>query len=166
MDLLAKYTSLFTLVTVVLGWIVVNWQNNNREERKEVRSSLSDAVEEIIALEDKAVEYHSADSRSLEYEREITKRITRLSSRIRHLGIESEGLRRLFIRFKQSMTLDNFETSRFSKQNPDSEILEMISMHSEQLQDELEAQFSRLFRGPFLHRVSASIRQFLMNCKP
>ncbi|WP_110946436.1 hypothetical protein [Pseudomonas bohemica] len=166
MDLLAKYTSLFTLMTVVLGWIVVNWQNNNREERKEVRSSLSEAIEEITSLEDEAVKYHSADSRSAEGEREITKRITRLSSRIRHLGIESDESRRLFIRFKQSMTLDNFETNRFSQQGTDSEILEMISMRSEELQDALETQFSRLFRGPFLHRLAASIRQFLMRCKP
>jgi predicted nuclease with TOPRIM domain len=153
-------------MTVVVGWIVVNWQNNNREERKEVRSSLSDAVEEIINLEDQAIEYHSAESRSKDSEREITKRITRLSSRMRHLGIESDGLKRAFIEFKKSMTLDNFETSRFAKQGADSEIIELISMYSEQLQDELEAQFYRSYRGPFLHRVSASIRQFLMRCKP
>ena len=76
MDLLAKYTSFFTLVTVIVGWIVVNWQNNNREERKEVRSSLSDVHEEITKLEDIAIEYHTAESRSKTNEREITKQIT------------------------------------------------------------------------------------------
>lgn len=166
MDLLAKYTSLFTLVTVVTGWIVVNWQNNNREERKEVRSSLSEALEEIINLEDVSSEYHTGSSREISAEKEITKKITRLSSKVRHLRFESPRINKLFIKFKQSMTLDNFETNRFSTQDLDSEILELISMYSEQLQDELEAEFSRSYRAPFVYRFASAIRRFRMWCKP
>lgn len=166
MDLLAKYTSLFTLATVVIGWIVVNWQNNRREERKEVRSSLSEVIDEIIKLEDLAVEYHTAESRLKESEKDITKKITRLSSRFRHLRFQSTALKNLFIKFKQAITLDNFETNRFVSQGSDSEILELVGMYSEQLQDELESEFSRSFRAPFVYRSAAAIRRFLLWCKP
>lgn len=166
MDLLAKYTSLFTLLTVIVGWIVVNWQNNNREERKEVRSSLSEVLDEITKLEDNAVEYHTSASRSTTIEKNITKLITRLSSKVRHLRLESGKLNKLFIRFKQAITLDNFETRRFITQGQDSEILELIGMYSEQLQDELESEFSRSFRAPFFYRLASAIRRFWMWCKP
>lgn len=166
MDLLAKYTSLFTLATVIIGWIVVNWQNNNREERKEVRSSLSDVLEEIIGLEDLAVEYHTAQARSNPKEREITSKITRLSAKVRHLRFESSAIKNLFIKLKQAITLDNFETNRFVTQGLDSEILELIEMYSGQLQDELESEFSRSFRAPFAYRLASAIRRFLIWCKP
>lgn len=151
---------------MVVGWIVVNWQNNNREERKEVRSSLSEVIDEITELEDLAVEYHTAAVRSTTNEQDITKKITRLSSKVRHLRLESGKLNHLFIRFKQSITLDNFETSRFVTQNKDSEILELIGMYSEQLQDELESEFSRSFRAPFFFRLASAIRRFWIWCKP
>lgn len=166
MDLIAKYTSLLTLITVIIGWIIVNWQNNNREERKEVRASLSATLEEIVVIEDLAIEYHCAAVRSKIQEKEITKRITRLSSKVRHLRFENKGINTTFIKLKQAMTLDNFETNRFKSQDLDSEILESIGMYSEQLQDELESEFSKSFRAPFIYRLASAIRRFRAWCRP
>jgi hypothetical protein len=166
LELLSKYTSLITLITVIFGWIIVNWQNNRREERKEVRSSLSSIIEEITSIEDLATTYHSADSRDRDNEKLINQKITRLSAKIRHLRFESIEVNNLFIELKKSITLDNFETSKFIQQSPHSEIIDSINLYSEQLQDLLETEFSNNFRGTFLDRLAASIKRFRSASRP
>jgi hypothetical protein len=166
LELLSKYTSLITLITVVAGWIIVNWQNNRREERKEVRSSLNGIIEEITEIEDLSIAYHSAESRDQVIEKAITQKITRLSAKIHHLRFDSLDAKNLFIELKKSITLDNFETRKFIQQTHDSDIVDSINLYSEQLQDILETEFSNNFRGTFLDRLASSIKHFRTACKP
>jgi predicted nuclease with TOPRIM domain len=155
-----------TFITVITGWVIVNWQNNKREERKELRSSLNDIVTNIEALEEDAIRYHTSLDRNIPLEKSITLKITRLSAKVRYLRFESESLKSNFIELKKSITLDNFETSRFSQQTPESDLIDSISYSSDQLKDSLEDEFSKLYRGPLRYRLSAGIRNFLTSCKP
>lgn len=166
MDLLNKYTSLLTLITVITGWIIVNWQNNKREERKELRSSLNEIISSIENLEEDAIRYHTSLERTVNLEKTITLKITRLSSKIRYLRFESDSLKRSFIDLKKSITLYNFETKRFSQQTLESDLVEDINYASDQLKDALENEFSKLYRGPFRYRISAAIQNFLISCSP
>ncbi|WP_223630183.1 hypothetical protein [Pseudomonas atacamensis] len=166
MDLLNKYTSLLTLITVITGWIIVNWQNNKREERKELRSSLNDIGAAIETLEEDAVRYHTALERNKPLEKSITLKIARLSAKIRYLRFESDLLKLNFIELKKSISLDNFETNRFCQQTPESDLVDCISYSSDQLKDTLEDEFSKLYRGPLRYRIATSIRSFLTSCKP
>lgn len=166
METLNKYTSLITLFTVVLGWLIVNWQNNKREERKELRSSLTDISKNIEGIEDSAITYHTSLARTLPLEKTINLNISRLSSKIRHLRFDSENVKLSFIELKKSITLDNFETNRFAQQNSDSEITDSIRLACDKLKDSLEDEFSKHYRGPFRFRISAAIRSFLISCKP
>lgn len=166
MDLLTKYTSLITLITVITGWIIVNWQNNKREERKELRSSLNDIIESIEQLEEDATRYHGSLERSLPLEKSITLKITRLSARVRYLRFESPVLKLRFIDLKKSITLDNFETNRFIQQPPESDLIDGLTFACDQLKDCLEDEFSKLYRGPLRYRLSAAIRNFLRSCRP
>ncbi|WP_145132499.1 MULTISPECIES: hypothetical protein [unclassified Pseudomonas] len=161
----SAYTNYLTPATVIIGWIIVNWQNNKREERKELRSALSEIVESIELLEDAASRYHQADERNSIMEKEINLKITRLSAKIRYLRFESQLLNNAFIELKKSITLDNFETSHFSKQEPNAEIIESIYYSADSLRDRLEEEFSTLYRGPLRYRISASIRNFLSSCR-
>lgn len=160
------YTSLLTPATVIFGWLIVNWQNNKREERKELRSALTEIIESTEVLEDAASRYHQADERNRKLEKELNLKIIRLSAKIRYLRFESEEVKYAFIELKKSITMDNFETSRFAKQDVDSDIVESIYFSADSLKDRLEEEFSTLYRGPLRYRVSAAIRNFLSSCRP
>lgn len=150
----------------MLGWIIVNWQNNKREERKELRSSLTDISKNIEEIEESAIGYHSAASRMTATEKSINLKISRLSSKIRHLHFENKNITPNFIQLKKSITLDNFETNRFIQQSAESDLIESISFSCDQLKDSLENEFSRHYRGPLRFRLSAAIRIFITSCKP
>lgn len=131
-----------------------------------MRSSLNDIIASIEAIEEDAIRYHTNLDRSIPQEKSITLKITRLSAKIRYLRFESEHLKSCFIELKKSITLDNFETSRFSQQIPESELIDSISYSADQLKDSLEEEFSKLYRGPLRYRISAGIRNFLASCRP
>lgn len=160
------FTSILTPITVILGWIIVNWQNNKREERKELRSALTEIIDHTVLLEDSASRYHQADERNISLEKEINLKITRLSAKIRYLRFESESIKLAFIELKKSITLDNFETNKFKKMDFDSDIVESIYISGDFLKDKLEDEFSKLYRGPLRYRLSAAIRNFINSCRP
>ena len=55
----------------VIGWAIVNWQNNRREERKEARALLDSAKKLAVELAAKAQDYMCQADRDEELEAEI-----------------------------------------------------------------------------------------------
>src|SRR5690349_14716858 len=82
-------TQFVTWLLVVLGWWIVSKQNDKREHRKEVRSDVTDAVEQIQGVEEMAHEYllqtsgRTKEARTLELQ--LKSRLQRIALALRRL---------------------------------------------------------------------------------
>lgn len=56
-----EYAPIFALVIVIIGWCVTNHQNNQREERKEIKAAVDALVKIIDSTTILAIEYYSND---------------------------------------------------------------------------------------------------------
>jgi hypothetical protein len=158
-----------TWALVIIGWLIVNWQNNRREERKEIRAALTKIFEDVSALQDEAITYHTSARRNFNLETKIVMMESRLSEHLSYLRIRSSSYTSEYSKFVDSITLDNFESSVFFRQAPSSIIVESIRDTSSELESALELEFSSLFRGNFVTKTAALIRQaieqqFIIGC--
>lgn len=136
-----------TWLLVVGGWLIVNWQNNTRERRKEVRTALDKLSARLDQLEKDAIKYHTSSQPQYDEANHIKIELQRIKKQINHLHIlalefEEDGM----VKLRQSITLKNFDTHTFSPQPPYSPILSGISSAKDVVIDRLESAFSTKFR--------------------
>ncbi|MBT8419232.1 MAG: hypothetical protein KJO08_00060 [Gammaproteobacteria bacterium] len=164
--------SLGTWIVIVVGWIVVNQQNNARETRKELRARLDVVQAWTFELVELAIGYHtdepkSPDKYSNKYqERRIKSRIDRVTRAVSALGRSTLG-KRLYrptheaFYFRQAVTLHNFETAEYKPQAPDSELVENIAMTAQSLVETLEEAYSERYHLAWLRRLRLWCRSTL-----
>lgn len=139
---------LAALCAVVLGWLIVNNQNNFREDRKEARDvmiKLQDLIESITSC---AESYHVAASADVAKAHKIKNDLAMASARLQRLhafGVGSEHAKGLFIEFRQSITAKNFDTASFSQQSHSSDTVLDISYFARLLFDELDGCYVNTF---------------------
>jgi hypothetical protein len=150
-----------TWALVIVGWLIVNWQNNRREERKEIRAALAKIFEDIDALQKEAITYHTSKRKNYNLETTIVMMESRLSEHLGYLRIRNSSYIHEYSSFVDAITLDNFQSSIFSRQAPSSVIVENIRDTSSELESALELEFSNLFRGNFVTKTAALIKQAL-----
>ncbi|MEG8233812.1 hypothetical protein [Pseudomonas orientalis] len=148
-----------TWALVIIGWLIVNWQNNRREERKEIRTALSKIFDDVAALQNEAITYHTSASRNFNLETKIVMMESRLSEHLSYLRIRNSSYTSEYASFVDSIMLNNFESSTFFRQAPSSIIIESIRDTSSELESALELEFSNLFRGNFVTKTAALIKQ-------
>lgn len=148
-----------TWALVIIGWLIVNWQNNRREERKEIRTALTKIFEDIKSLQDEAIAYHTSARRNFNLETKIVMMESRLSEHLSYLRIRNSSYTSEYSEFVDSIMLENFESSAFSRQALSSTIIESIRDTSSELESALELEFSSLFRGNFITKTAALIKQ-------
>ncbi|WP_146151436.1 hypothetical protein [Pseudomonas sp. R9.37] len=148
-----------TWALVIIGWLIVNWQNNRREERKEIRTALSKIFEDVAALQNEAITYHTSANRNFNLETKIVMMESRLSEHLSYLRIRNSSYTSEYASFVDSIMLNNFESSTFFRQAPSSIIIESIRDTSSELESALELEFSNLFRGNFVTKTAALIKQ-------
>lgn len=153
--------NLTTWVLVVAGWIILNWQNNRREERKEIRAALTDLVSEISSLEKLSIKYHKSENRNDKIELKITSLEKKLSEHLSYLRLRSSSYTAEYTAFVDSVMLENFQSAEFCRQEGNSEFIERIRDNASELESALELEFSSLFRGSFTTRFVSSVRHTL-----
>lgn len=133
-------------ILVILGWIVVNRQNNQRETRKETRSSLQDFYKALDELENAAISFHTHDQWSPEKAQTIRTTTERTLRRARMIA-DTLGITLIneCKEMRQAITLDNFDKSTHQPQQRDSEIILRIEDGRDRLFLELEKAFSAKF---------------------
>ncbi|WP_313226744.1 hypothetical protein [Stutzerimonas chloritidismutans] len=146
-----------TWFLVVFGWIIVNWQNNRREDRKEIRNSITAITTEIMVLESLAAKYHTGKQRSIKKENRITYSISRISDHIRHLGFLERVFDEDIGNLRSSITLNNFQTSDFQSQEIGSELVENIRDYCQVLANKLENEFAKKYKGILPDRIKYSL---------
>ncbi|WP_143516636.1 hypothetical protein [Pseudomonas sp. 1239] len=150
---------LVTWILVISGWVIVNWQNNRREDRKEIRAALTAVYSEIEKIQKAAIKYHKSAERNTKLEAKIVILDRRLSEHLSYLRLRQTSYIKCYSEFIDSIMLENFETADFTQQKEDSELIEKIRDNSSYLESALELEFSNLFRGSFSDKVMALARQ-------
>ncbi|WP_063030615.1 hypothetical protein [Pseudomonas yamanorum] len=148
-----------TWALVIVGWLIVNWQNNRREERKEIRTALAKIFDDIDSLQREAITYHTAKRKNFNLETQIVMMESRLSEHLGYLRIRNSSYMDQYSLFVDAITLDNFQSATFIRQAPSSLIIENIRDTSSDLESALELEFSKLFRGNFVTKTGALIKQ-------
>ena len=137
-----------TWVVIILGWFIVNHQNNKRETRKEIRTQLDIFTKKIKLLEDNSIRYHKnahhdpnlskTIKRDIDYLIKLTKRLKLLETTI---------LNRRIITFRKSITFDNFDNQdKHIKQNEDSPLIAAIYVSCDDFIDSLEHAYIKKFQ--------------------
>ena len=147
-------------VVAFVGWIVVNQQNNRREERKEIRAALGEIDKYLTRIVDLAVEYHKGAAHSPEGASLIRGLIQKFGIKVAHLHFYSDSVNRSMYEFRQSITYENFDTWKHVSQGDNSEIVEGINSAADQLVDDLETEFGLLFRQGFKIACAQEIKRF------
>lgn len=133
---------------VVLGWLIINRQHNRRETRKELRAQLDQVCKEIADVEHKATNYHLALTCDHALGRDIKIRLKRLGRSLKLLDLGKNRARNhRFVRFRQALTLKNFDTAHHEQQQIDSNLLDEIAIETENLVFFLEEEFSKKYRS-------------------
>jgi hypothetical protein len=104
---------------IFVGWYIINRQNNNRETRKEVRESLLSLYRHLDEIETDAIAYHTGDGDPL-LARKIKRDIDQIPGRISlaQRGSMKGRYAHHLIRFRQAITLNNFDTASFVQKEP------------------------------------------------
>jgi hypothetical protein len=119
---------------VIGGWLIVNWQHNCRETRKEVRSRV-DAFKKLVdELEDSAVEHHTNSQDPMRCAK-IKRSLVRISKELGLIAtfLSTDGALRKLIRLKQAITLKNFESHRYAPVAPGDPLVAEIGSAADDL---------------------------------
>lgn len=155
-----------TWALVVVGWLIVNWQNNRREERKELRAALSQMYEDIDSLQKKALKYHKSISRDLKLETKIIIMQKKLSEHLSFLRLRNSSFVGEYSNFIDAITLKNFESGAFMQQKQGSPILDSIIDTAIELESALELEFAMLFRKGFFTKTVTLVSQVIEEGAP
>lgn len=145
--------SFATLFVVVIGWVVVNRHNNNREFRKELRSAIDEAIKEVREITDYGVEYH-VNSKDKSLEAKIVLSLKSLNRRVDRLPLayyEKESIKFYLRGHKKSITgVNSFGADVLSTSSSGYYAIEIAGIinASDDLIDELERAF--LYKCSFL----------------
>lgn len=138
-------------VLVILGWWIVSSGHNRREDRKEVRASLTQIATLIRAIEENAHRYlvssaTSEESRTLSIA--IKRDLKRLSGDLQRFELSCKGTQYRFelIGFRQAITGGEFDSKRRAACAQDSVKLADVSSAADALVAVLEVAFASRFR--------------------
>lgn len=141
LDFFRNYYPMFNMIVIILGWVVINHQNNRREIRKEIRSALDKVQDLITDLTAKAIDYHT-NKRSKPAEEWIKARASLLSQRTQIIS-ETLGIDRTdaINQYKDALMKENFAAQQHPLDDTD-ELLKTIRHQAQQLSLTLEKDFA------------------------
>lgn len=138
---------LVTWFLILGGWFVVNWQNNRRESRKELRAAIDSLRSDILSLRTTSIKYHttmpvSGDGNAILV---LFKRLSRSTNRLNVKRREINSVGAYMNAFKQAVTLSNFQSHRHRVHHSGSDFIDLIECSVEELLDELEDCFCKKY---------------------
>lgn len=141
LDLIKNYPNLINVFAVIIGWWIINRQNNHRETRKEVRASVNEIQAMISGIEKSALHFHSnlySEEKKSRLIFEFRLMSVRAGLTTSVLGVE---LSSQITDLRQSIMTENWDKVGFNPVETNSVLLKTISLKSHELSDELEKSF-------------------------
>ena len=128
-----------TWLLIVTGWVVVHYLTLTRERQKEVRDLKMRLVDRILEVERRGCLFHQAAIFSPDEAGALVAEIGRISAEIARLPLSTLRVpKKAVVRFRASITLANFDLTRFQPQPATSLLLSNISLAAEGLINALE----------------------------
>lgn len=144
-----------TWLIVIVGWMVINDQNNKRETRKEIRARIDIVRKWIESAEIKAIEYHTSENNP-PLARSIKSDIARISSTVNSIeNILENDLPFLIFRFRSAVTLENFDATEHRVIEIDDDLIDGIAADTFALIDALEVGYSDKYHSHWLKRLKS-----------
>lgn len=134
----------FTSVLVVVGWIVVDNQNNKRELRREIRALIDNLITEIDELAERSFKFHKNSTFDAIESKQLKLRIQRIANNINRNSLVENS--KAIYHFRKSITGNNFDITIFRTQNDNSEILSLILEEKDELISALEEKYCNKYR--------------------
>ncbi|MEH3087689.1 MAG: hypothetical protein PGN26_14410 [Xylophilus ampelinus] len=128
-------------ILVVAGWIIVNWQNDKRELRKEARSNADAVKKTIIEVAEKGVMYWTNSKEDESYK--LTSTLDQIEVELQRFPIFKQGgyLASAFIAFGDAITDGNFESASRTAVLIDDQRIRRIYLKRNELMRTIEQQF-------------------------
>lgn len=142
-----------TPVLVVFGWLVVNHQNNKREDRKELRKFIDDLLLKIDELENSCVNFHTNKKYKDSLAAEILSGHTKITAQLGRSRLECLACYDAAIAFHESFSEYNFAANEFKKQQHDSDLINNIHTQANLFKDQLETLFHNTARLTLLQQM-------------
>ena len=138
---------IFTWLLVICGWYVVHFFTLKREQRKETRERVNTLLNSLHDIEAKAMSFHESKEFRGDLARDLRTDIQRLFKCLKRPPFSmfkvASHLRK---EFRKSITIRNFEPSNFSCQAADSQILRDIVDAVDDIEEQIEKEFERLYK--------------------
>lgn len=139
-------TQISTWIIVVAGWFVVHHLSTKRDQRKEARERLDQLVALLRELEERAINFHQSTTYKGDLARSLLFDIQRIIAKLkRHPFGSFEISSNLLKEFRRSVTYNNFDPSKFECQPPNSLILGNIANVVDDIEDQLEEEYERIY---------------------
>lgn len=139
------WAQVVTWILVIAGWLIVNYQQNERETRKDIRAKLDSLCKKLEQIESNAYFYHTS-TRDMQLGLQIRRSIQRLWPEIERLDlISTDTLNRLVVDIRRSITLENFDSRDHTVLGSDHDILAKIASGIGNLESLLEKNYSKRY---------------------
>jgi hypothetical protein len=143
------WAQVITWLLVILGWLLVNRQNNIREKRKEIRSLLDKIQSFLDEIEYQAIQYHTSqqsDELAFQLKRNLNKKFQNKLSVLKLRNLDIQNCYPHLKQLRQAVTLENFDTSGFKPKNISDDVIKNIWLAKENLSQELERCFAKKYQ--------------------
>lgn len=146
LEFVSRFPNIINVLAVIIGWWIINYQNNKRETRKEVRSALNEIQKLIAELSAEAIGYHT-EKRNRRLEEVISSSAHMLSFKIQFavkpIGtVHTEKINA----YKDALMKDNFGGTQ-SPLSEEHAVIRAIRHQGHELSLELEEAYSSKFHG-------------------
>ena len=144
---------------IIIGWLIINWQHNARETRKELRAELDKIYGLLGDIEEKSIRFHTGKTHDPVLMSDIINIISRLPRYIKTIDFWSHNIGFGVMCVRKSATYNNAEPSNFSTQPPKGKIVHEIRDSVDKIRTDLRQMFydryqSSLWKWLAKHRAN------------
>jgi len=141
-------TQIMTWLLIIFGWLIVNHQNNIREKRKEIRGTLDKMQLFLDEIETQAIQYHTnqaTNELAFQLKRNLNKKLRDKLDILKIRSLDVKTSYSLLFKFRQAVTLKNFDTSKYEVQTINDDLIKNILLTKDNLSQEFEKSFAKRY---------------------
>ena len=119
-------TQIMTWLLIIFGWLIVNHKNNIREKRKEIRGTLDKMQLFLDEIETQAIQYHTnqaTNELAFQLKRNLNKKLRDKLDILKIRSLDVKTSYSLLFKFRQAVTLKNFDTSKYEVQTINDDLI-------------------------------------------
>lgn len=142
------WTQILTWLLIIAGWVIVNHQNNIREKRKEIRVTLDKIQIFLDEIENQAIQYHTVEASndlSFQLKRNLNQKLRDKLKILKTRNLDVKTCNSHLTKFRQAVTLDNFDTSNYKTQTLNDDLIKNILLTKDRLSQEFEQSFAKRY---------------------